>query len=165
MQTNMTNKIIAKSVRNLDRRRLFSNIYENIQGLASLLGIHDQLVTPKKDISYKSQCKLWKGYELYLLRHIEACYDYWYKKYANKQITQYLHTINFKNIMKLKIVMGFDLDSPYRDLSMYPDWCTDETIQVHRSHLIQKDPEYYKKLWPEVPDNLEMHYEWNNEHK
>lgn len=165
MQTNMTDKNISKSVKNLDRQRLFANIYENIHGLASLLGINDQLVNPVKDISNKPQCKLWKGYENYLLNHIWNAYDYWFVKYANKATTTYFGTINWENISKIaKTLKILSLNLLPTE---YPDWCSEECIKTHRLHLISKNKEIYIKKWPELYDEyldefIKMSYNWHD---
>lgn len=40
-----------------------------------------------------------------------------------------------------------------------PDWLGREDLHTsHKSKLIQKNKDYYKHLWPEVPENLE--YVW-----
>lgn len=40
-----------------------------------------------------------------------------------------------------------------------PDWLGREDLHTsHKSKLIQKNKEFYKHLWPEVPENLE--YVW-----
>lgn len=36
----------------------------------------------------------------------------------------------------------------------YPSWLTDEFCLSHRSNLIRKNPDHYRPLWPDVPDNL-----------
>ena len=35
-----------------------------------------------------------------------------------------------------------------------PEWITPELVRSHQSNLIRKKPEYYRALWPDVPDNL-----------
>lgn len=164
MQTNMTDKNILKSVSNLDRRRLFSNIYENIHGLASLLNINDQLVNPVEDIGYKPQCKLWKGYETHLLSHIWNAYDVWYNKHANKKITNYNDTVNYQNILKICKIMRIIGLKQLPD--SYPDWCSDECIISHKFHLMAKNKNYYQKLWPDLYERyldefIGMRYDWS----
>jgi hypothetical protein len=40
-----------------------------------------------------------------------------------------------------------------------PAWLGDEAFhRAHRSNLLRKDPEWYGRLWPEEPDDLE--YVW-----
>ena len=35
-----------------------------------------------------------------------------------------------------------------------PEWFLPELVRSHQSNLIRKKPEHYKKLWPDVPDDL-----------
>jgi hypothetical protein len=47
------------------------------------------------------------------------------------------------------------LTEPYR----YPPWFGEpEFHAAHRSNLLRKDPEYYRKYWPEEP--ADMDYVW-----
>jgi Pyrimidine dimer DNA glycosylase len=40
-----------------------------------------------------------------------------------------------------------------------PAWLGDEAFhRAHRSNLLRKDPEWYGRMWPEEPDDLE--YVW-----
>lgn len=42
-----------------------------------------------------------------------------------------------------------------------PHWLGNDDFHLsHKSMLIQKKPEFYKPIWPDVPDNLE--YVWPN---
>jgi hypothetical protein len=185
MQTHITDKDMFISINNLDLKRLFSNIYENIHGLASLFNINDQLINPVKNISNKPQCKLWKGYENNLLGHIVLCYNRWWYEVGHKKY-MYSETINARNIMIL-----LKYATP---IFKYPEWVTNETIKVHRSVLIQKELQkddklnnemfskcygkenndniikkyqdklkqnyHYRKLWSNCPANLKMRYDW-----
>lgn len=140
MQTNITDYNIKKSIYNLDRQRLFSNIYENIHGLACLLECVDNLILSDeakiqaKKLKNKPQCKLWIGFEVHLLSHIVEAYDRWYEEFADKEKTEYNKTINYKN---MKIL--FEKLNTWIFPDFYPDWVTDEVIQIHKSHLIQKE--------------------------
>jgi hypothetical protein len=155
MQTWITDKDFYKSASNLDTRRLQANIYESIQILASLIDCSDKLVNPKRNVKNYPQAKLWKGYErelyIYIGKHIlvweqnKYKYDYSTITYRNYEF------IIFNKLVELNIM-------PF--LIKIPKWITDELIQVHRSVLIQKKPDYYKKLWPDVSDNLKMRYDW-----
>ena len=35
-----------------------------------------------------------------------------------------------------------------------PAWITPELVRSHQSNLIRKKPEHYRRLWPDVPDDL-----------
>jgi hypothetical protein len=147
MQTWITDYSFMQSAKNLDRQRLGAQIYEGIHILASLIGLNDKLVNPKRDVSNYPQAKLWKGWEgdlyLYILCHLIE----WEKRGHKAEISN-------KNIAMIswekKMVIA----------PQYVPWITPELIIVHRSVLIQKKPEHYKPLWPNCPDNLKMRYDW-----
>lgn len=145
MQTWITFKEFSESAQMLDRRRLGANIYESIHILASLQNVSDKLVTPKRNVSNHPASKLWKGYEgnlaCYILCHIQEWESRGYKCPTNRE------NLN-------RIAMNL---SPFS-----PDWITDEVIQTHRSVLIQKNPDHYRPLWPDCPDDLEMAYDWRS---
>jgi hypothetical protein len=154
MQTWITDFSFIQSAKNLDRKRLQANIYESIQILASLLDCSDKLVNPKRNVKNYPQAKLWKDYELglwvYIYFHIIEWMNRGYK---------YKDTITEKNIIVIiKYLYRFNNNNLAYNNGI-PNWITDELIQVHRSILIQKS-DYYKKLWPDVPDNLKMRYNW-----
>lgn len=157
MNTFITDNDMAISADNLDRKRIFSNIYENIHGLASLLSINDQLVNPVKDISKKVQCKMWIGCEKQLFLYIYVCYRTWYNKFANKIITKYHDTVNYKNIKKISDVLNiWPNDEDYK----FPEWVTTEMINNHRAILISKDRDYYLPKWPECDFHVNVRYDW-----
>lgn len=155
MQTWITDKNIHESANNLDLKRLFASIYENIHGLASLLNYHDKLVNPVKNISNKPQCKLWKGYEQYLLGYCLVNYCEWFFKVGYKK-NDFYKTVNYQNIKK--IAVNFFGEFPV--FEYFPDWVTDDLIETHRSVLIQKDPDFYAGKWPGTKENLSMRYDW-----
>lgn len=153
MQTNITDKNIIKSVSNLDNKRLFSNIYENIHGFASLLGINDKLVNPVKNISNKPQCKMWIDYEYYLYKHIIVCYNIWYDRIGYKKCS-YTETINYRNIQIIESACS-NLPSDKMKEWLYPEWVNVELIEIHRSHLIQKEIAHEEKFNKVIQDKLD----------
>jgi len=61
----------------------------------------------------------------------------------------------YKDTCFAKIAAHYDKSLPL----IYPDWLGDKDFHTsHKSMLIQKKPEWYKKIWPNTPDNLE--YIW-----
>ena len=139
MQTWITDYDFAKSARNLNRQHLQANIYENIHGLAALLGIVDELKlsdkakTQAKKLVNKPQCKLWKGYEFELLGYIDKHLTEW-------AMRGYETKINLINYCILWIKMGLNLERNYVYISQHNlNWITNELIETHRSVLIQKE--------------------------
>jgi len=151
---------IVKSAENLDRQRLFSCIYENIHGLASMLGCVDDLklsdAAKKKayNLKNKVQFKLWVDYEQFLLYYIVVYYSIWHKKYSKKE--KFEETVNYYNILKIVEKMenlgiisgkrahrdGFFIS----DIRKYVSWITHDLLNTHKSNLIRKEIERENKL-------------------
>jgi len=61
----------------------------------------------------------------------------------------------YKDTCLEKIKAHYDV----RDTNSMPGWLGNTDLHIsHKSMLIQKKPEFYKHIWPEVPTNLE--YIW-----
>jgi hypothetical protein len=131
MQTPITDYDFYKSASNLNLSHLRSTIYENIHGLASILGcvdmlrLSDRAKGQAKKLINKPQCKLWIGYEKELLFYIHEHLWFWFGK-------NYSSTINYENYKILLHVLGCCC-------TKIPGWISDELIQTHRSVLIQKE--------------------------
>jgi hypothetical protein len=146
MQTWITDTDISVSAHNLDRQRLGAQMYEGIHILASLCGVCDKLVNPKRDVSSHPASKLWKGYEdalfAYLCIHIIEWDSRGYK-------TQ----INMDNMRMLSMCVPLSSNGLI-------DFITSELITTHRSVLIAKKPDHYAGLWTDCPQGLKMRYDW-----
>jgi hypothetical protein len=149
MQTWITDYDFYKSASNLDTKRLGSQIYEGIHILASLLDVNDKLVNPKRNVKNHPAAKLWIGYEKELLFYIHEHLWFWFGK-------NYSSIINYENYKILLHVLGWCSAKTL-------NWITDNLIQTHRSALIQKNPDHYRRIWPDCPTNLKMHYGWRKE--
>ena len=45
------------------------------------------------------------------------------------------------------------------NIDKWPWWYEIEELYIsHQSNLIRKKPEFYKKLWPDIPDNLPYYW-------
>lgn len=151
MQTLIVENDFYLSASRLDTKRLGANIYESIQILASLLDCTDKLVNPKRNVKNCPQAKLWAGYEQHLLFYISAHLYEWLL------VRHYKADISKKNLKILRC----KIDYSYTEKPC--TWITPELIQTHRSVLIQKKPDYYKKFWPDTPDNLNMRYDFRKD--
>jgi len=124
----------------LDRNRLQANIYENIHGIASLLGINNQLVNQKRSVANHPNIKRWSGYLGYYFHYICVHIDEWvsrgYKNDINKRNMDII--FNHRNTQILIEV--------YRSEYTIPNWITDDLIKEHKQILYKKDPEYYKQF-------------------
>jgi hypothetical protein len=138
----------------LDSKRLGAQIYEGIHILASLLGVNDKLVNPKRDVNNHPAARLWKGYEDELMYYIIEHQRSWNYRYAFKE-----DSINNQNIRILMKVLNYD----FREYKDPLDWITDELIEVHRSVLYAKKPEYYSNVFSQVTEGLNMRYDWRCE--
>jgi hypothetical protein len=68
----------------------------------------------------------------------------WKRRGYNDTMTE-----RFENLLAGKNINGL----------VMPSWIGDRNFHIsHQSNLVRKDPEFYRPLFPTVPDNLE--YIW-----
>lgn len=86
---------------------------------------------------------MWRGHEWSLLKYQKACCEDWMENHGfedtcfEKTLWLYFQCYNGAN----------DLGDP--------PWLGDEEFHIsHQSNLIRKDPEYYSKQFPGIPDDL-----------
>jgi hypothetical protein len=185
MQTFITDYDFYKSASNLDTKRLGSQISQGIHILASLLDVNDKLINPKLNVKNDPAAKLWAGYKKELLYYISAHFDIWYNlgykmginwqnfnlikimknikvddripKWISDELIQTHRSVLIqKEIEKeKKIIKEFEnllYKFPMGDLSV-------EAIKHHKKYkLLYENNYYYRKLWPDCPVNLKMHY-------
>lgn len=101
MQTFLLDADYRKSAEYLDIRRRFSQIYEGIHILSSILDINQELVTPKRSVKNHPIAKAWKDYPEYLLHYIEEHFYVWRRNYGYTELAA-LNTINGQNIDLLR---------------------------------------------------------------
>ena len=92
--------------------------------------------------------RMWKGYEWKLAFYgLVICFEWrnrGYQDNTTNKIFDYMKSHKF-------------------ELYDYPPWFgLYEFHRSHQSNLIRKNPEYYSKFFPNVPDNLP--YEWNEQY-
>ena len=128
----------AASVRVLDRARLGKQRVECLQILHALDPLH-----PKQGWKNHPAVKMWRGHEGALARYALACVNEWVSRGYS----------DIKCGPQLKVYAGiFPDETP-------PSWWGDEKVhRSHRSRLIQKAPEHYRKLWPNEVLDLEYHW-------
>lgn len=122
----------------LDSKRLGKQRIEALQILNSLVGISK----PSNHPAFK----MWKGYEEYLLySYIPAIMNEWKRRgYSNT-----LCDIRVEELKKM-VPMPGELEQP--------EWFGEKVFVTHKSRLIQKNKEYYKPLFPDVPENLAYYW-------
>ncbi len=128
MQTFLPYPSFTQSAECLDRQRLGKQRVEAKQ-------IYLALTEPGYGWQNHPAVKMWKGYEQALLNYgFTACYEWRQRGYKDTLIDFFGDKIT--NV-------GSNLP-----------WITEEFCLSHRSNLIRKSPEYYRYMWPDVPDNL-----------
>jgi Pyrimidine dimer DNA glycosylase len=86
--------------------------------------------------------EMWRGFENALVEYGKVICNVWKER-------------GYKDTCFAKINAFYDSTKP----NTLPDWIGNEDIHLsHKSNLIRKNPEYYKRFWPDVPDNIE--YIW-----
>ncbi len=76
---------------------------------------------------------MWRGYDDALKAYMNACIDEWVRR-------------GFVNNME---------KMPHASDPEMPPWLGDPDFhRSHQSNLVRKDPAYYRRIFPDVPDDL-----------
>lgn len=142
MQTFLPYTDLAASAASLDMKRLGKQRVENLQILKSLTqggGLHGGW-------SKHPASRMWRGYELALLRYQEAiCYEW-------------VTVRNYKDTCWEKSKAFFsdeDLERYEKGDYVFPEWFGMEEFHLaHKSNLIRKEPTHYFFQFPDVPDDI-----------
>jgi len=136
MQTFLPYSDFHESAKVLDMKRLGKQRVEVLQLLNSF---HKPNYKGWKNHPAR---EMWRGYEQALVSYgLIICLEWKARGY--------------KDTCYEKIQQFADLTKPLS----FPKWIGDEQVHLsHKSNLIRKFPEHYKKIWPDVPDNIE--YSW-----
>ena len=149
MQTFLPYSNFYQSAKVLDQKRLGKQRVEVLQLLNSIKA-------SKEDRPYKG----WKNH---------PCRHMWYMKdkhdFSNALVEYGLDVCiawkerGYKDTCFEKIAAHYT-DKIHHD---YPEWLGRNDIhQSHRSMLIQKQPDFYKNLWPHEREDLEYVWPYNN---
>jgi len=139
MQTFLISPVFEETAKVLDRQRLGKQRVEALQILDVLLGIK-----PESRWKNHPAVKMWNGYEVCLLNYVKTIMDEWKNRgYKNTKCEE-------KYNMMLDLIVGKKL--------IYPDWFTPEFFEAHKSNLIRKKSDHYRKFFKNTPNNLE--YIW-----
>lgn len=122
----------------LDWRRLGKQRVEGLQILRTLAGI-------TKGWRNHPAVKMWEGYEDVLATYtVDMCHQWIIRGYRDTVLAQ---------------VYDLCPHLPPKHMLLTPNWLDDcDVIESHRSNLVRKYPEHYRRYWPDVPDNLP--YKW-----
>lgn len=135
MQTFVTHVNPNVTALELDRMRLGKQRVEAIQIARTLLGL-------SQGWRNHPAVKMWRGYEKFLVHnYIPAIMNRWISlKYKNEGC--YSH-----HLILSQMVSQVNIERPH--------WFFDDSfILSHKSNLIQKKPEHYQNLYPEVTSGL-----------
>ena len=147
MQTFTPYSSFEASARALDTKRLGKQRVEVIQ-------IVRALTVPGYGWASHPAVLMWKGYEEALGRYGLTMCDVWLE-------------LGFGDTCAATIAedlakVGIETIRTYDELQAagaLPDWLfTDEVQRSHRSSLVRKDPDHYRPLFPDVPDDIEYHW-------
>ena len=141
MQTFLPYKSFLFSAKCLDKRRLFKQLIEARQILATLGEDVRKIDGSKYKATHKNHpaVKMWKGYEAVL------------QNYHNEIWNECkLRGINVSRINKLNKLY---------QVQKWPKWLGNSVFhKSHQSNLVRKNPDHYRKYFPIVPNNLD--YIW-----
>lgn len=132
MQTFLPYRNFLESAKALDNKRLGKQRVECLQILNAL---HD----PAYGWQNHPATKMWCGYEASLINYgVAVCYE-WISRGYNDTCLPKIDA--FRNR-----IISINTDSPM--------WITEDFCESHKSNLIRKDPNFYKPMFPDTPDNL-----------
>ena len=143
MQTFLPYPSFADSARVLDRARLGKQRVEALQVLRAV-------TIPTYGWRNHPVAKMWRGYLPALTKYALDVTDVWIARgHADTVRPQVL-------------LFAPEVDELSQDDLGLPPWIGNEAFHLsHQSNLVRKDPEFYGKLFPGVPDDLP--YLWPGE--
>ena len=144
MQTFLPYPDFAETARVLDRRRLGKQRVETLQ-------VQRALVVPGHGWRHHPAVRMWSGHEEALVRYgLEVC-SAW-------RAEGFLDTCEATMRSDLALAKGITDVRSQQELAAageLPGWLGDEALHVsHQSALVRKDPEHYRRFFPDVPDDL-----------
>jgi hypothetical protein len=143
VQTFLPYAYFERSARALDRKRLGKQRVETIQVIRAL-------TKPDYGGQNHPAALMWKGFEEALGRYGFACCEAWTE-------------LGFGDTCALTIATdlraaGINFVRSQPELAAadaLPPWLGDEALhRSHQSALVRKDPEHYRTLFPDVPDDV-----------
>ncbi|EHY87052.1 MSMEG_6728 family protein [Saccharomonospora azurea] len=144
MQTFLPYPDFAETARVLDQRRLGKQRVETLQVLRAL-------TVPGHGWRRHPAVRMWAGYEEALTRYGLAMCEHW-------SALGRADTCAVKLVADLSGALGITTVRDQNALAAageLPPWFGDEDFhRSHRSSLVRKDPEHYRPLFPDVPDDL-----------
>ncbi|MGN6781188.1 MAG: MSMEG_6728 family protein [Marmoricola sp.] len=147
MQTFLPYADFERSARSLDRKRLGKQRVETIQVVRGL-------VVPGYGWRHHPAVLMWKGYEEALGRYGLTTCEVWTELGFGDTCAATIATdLAAAGVTRIRS------QAELADAGALPPWLGDEAFhRSHRSSLVRKDPDHYRALFPDVPDDLE--YVW-----
>ncbi|WP_327685867.1 MSMEG_6728 family protein [Streptomyces sp. NBC_00467] len=144
MQTFLPHPAFSESAEALDQRRLGKQRVEALQVLRGL-------TVPGYGWRHHPAVRMWTGYEEALVRYgLEMC-RVWTDAGRNDTCAVTL-VDDFHAVRPDAAVRSQEELASEGDL---PPWLGNEAFhRSHRSALLRKDPDFYRELFPDVPDDL-----------
>jgi Pyrimidine dimer DNA glycosylase len=147
VQTFLPYADFERSARVLDQRRLGKQRVECLQVLRGL-------TVPTYGWRHHPAVKMWRGHEEALGRYALTCCAVWTERGFADTVAGTLRT-ELAGIGLVKVRTQPELAAA----GALPTWLGDEDFhRSHRSSLLRKDPDHYRALFADVPDDLE--YVW-----
>jgi hypothetical protein len=147
MQTFVPYADFAASARALDAKRLGKQRVEVIQ-------IVRALTVPGYAWSQHPAVLMWKGYEEALGRYGLTMCEVWLERgFGDTCAATIAADLATFGIVQIRT------EAELAEAGALPPWLFDEAVQEsHRSALVRKDPEFYRRLFPDVKPDIE--YVW-----
>lgn len=144
MQTFLPYPDFAASARALDQRRLGKQRVETIQVLRGL-------TVPGYGWRHHPAVRMWAGYEEALVRYgLQICAE-WCAAGRADTCAATLST----DLAARTAITEVRGQPELADAGELPPWLGDEALHLsHQSSLVRKDPDHYRPLFPEVPEDL-----------
>lgn len=143
MQTFLPFADFERSARALDTKRLGKQRVETLQVVRAL-------TVPGYGWANHPAVLMWRGHEEALGRYGLVCCDVWTE-------AGFGDTCAASMTLDLRAV-GVDVIRSQAELAAagaLPSWLGDEALhRSHRSALVRKEPDHYRPLFPDVPDDL-----------
>jgi hypothetical protein len=147
MQTFLPYADFERSARSLDLKRLGKQRVECIQVLRGLT---------RSDYGWRHHpaVLMWKGYEEALGRYAFTMCEVWTERgFADTCAATIGADLREAGVHCVRTQAALE------DAGALPPWLGDPAFhRSHQSSLVRKDPEHYRPLFPDVPDDLE--YLW-----
>jgi hypothetical protein len=147
VQTFLPDPDFERSARALDLKRLGKQRVECIQVLRGL-------TVPGYGWRHHPAVKMWRGHEEALARYALTCCAVWSERgHADTCAATIVQDVRAAGVTRVRS------QDELAAAGALPAWLGDETFhRSHRSALVRKDPEHYRPLFPDVPDDLP--YTW-----